>query len=319
MTDTLSHPEPGTVPHGRPRRVILITGLSGAGMTTALKALEDLGHEAVDNLPLALVPPLIDQVSQHDRPIAISIDSRTRDFSADALLAHLAALKARPEFEVHLLFVDCDPDVLQRRFTETRRRHPLAVDRPVADGISRELQMLAPLRDQADMVVDTSILTIHELRRMMAAQFALTKEPGLYIFVTSFAFRRGLPREADLVFDVRFLDNPHWDPELRPLTGLDAPVQEAITRDQDFDRFFDGLTGLLRPLLPRYNQEGKSYLTIAIGCSGGKHRSVYIAERLADWLRSQGFRIGLMHRDLPPPGELRRSGGTDPVETGGKE
>jgi RNase adapter protein RapZ len=282
------------------RRVILITGLSGAGMTTALKALEDLGHEAVDNMPLALVPPLIDQIAPHDRPIAISIDSRTRGFSTETLLAHVAALEERPDLEVHLLFIDCDPDVLQRRFTETRRRHPLAIDRPVSDGISRELQMLGPLRDQADMVVDTSILTIHELRRLLAAQFALAGDRGLYIFVTSFAFRRGLPREADLVFDVRFLDNPHWDPVLRPLTGLDAPVQEAIARDADFDRFLGGVTGLLKPLLPRYNQEGKSYLTVAIGCSGGRHRSVYVAERLTDWLRSQGFQVGLLHRDLPP-------------------
>jgi UPF0042 nucleotide-binding protein len=292
----------GAAPAEQARRVVLITGLSGAGMTTALKSLEDLGHEAVDNLPLALVSPLIDQKAGPGRPVAISIDSRTRDFSAEALADHLAALKARPELDVRLLFIDCDPDVLQRRFTETRRRHPLAIDRPVADGISRELQLLAPLRDLADVVIDTSLLTIHELRRLVSAQFALNAEPGLYVFVTSFAFRRGLPREADLVFDVRFLDNPHWDPELRPLTGLDRPVQEAIARDPDFDRFFDGLTGLLGPLLPRYNQEGKSYLTVAVGCSGGKHRSVYVAERLAGWLQSQGYRVGLRHRDIPPPG-----------------
>ncbi|MEO3435563.1 RNase adapter RapZ [Inquilinus sp. CAU 1745] len=281
------------------RRVILITGLSGAGMTTALKSLEDLGHEAIDNLPLALMPPLVDQIEPHGRPLAITIDSRTRDFSADALVAHVKALQAREDIDARLLFVDCDPDVLQRRFTETRRRHPLAIDRPVSDGISREQQIVAPLRDQADLVIDTSILTIHELRRFLAAEFAEPGESGLFVFVTSFAFRRGLPREADLVFDVRFLDNPHWDPELRPLTGLDAAVQTVILQDPDFDGFLDRLTGLLGPLLPRYNREGKSYLTVAVGCSGGRHRSVFVAERLASWLSGLNYRVGLAHRDLP--------------------
>ncbi len=281
------------------RRVVLVTGLSGAGLSTALKSLEDLGHEAVDNLPLALLPALIDQGHGLGRPIAISIDSRTRDFTAATLLDGLAALQARADLDVRLLFVDCDADELQRRFTETRRRHPLAVDRPVSDGIRREQAVVGPLRDQADLVIDTSQLTIHDLRRLLDGHFALSRDPGLFIFVTSFSFRRGLPREADLVFDVRFLDNPHWDPALRPLTGLDEPVQRSIAADRDFAVFFDGLTGLLSPLLPRYNHEGKSYLTIAIGCTGGRHRSVYLAERLAGWLGAGGHRAGLLHRDLP--------------------
>jgi UPF0042 nucleotide-binding protein len=280
------------------RRVVLVTGLSGAGMSTALNALEDLGHEAVDNLPLALVPALVEQGGALGRPVAVGIDSRTRDFSAEALARSLAALRARPELDVRLLFVDCDAEVLQQRFTETRRRHPLAIDRPVADGIRRDRLLLAPLREAADLVVDTSLMTIHDLRRILGGHFAITGDTGLFVFVMSFSFRRGLPREADLVFDVRFLDNPHWDARLRPLTGLDAAVREAVERDRDFARFFTGLTGLLSPLLPRYNQEGKSYLTIGIGCTGGRHRSVVVAVRLAEWLAAAGYRTGLSHRDL---------------------
>ncbi|MGP1394144.1 MAG: RNase adapter RapZ [Inquilinaceae bacterium] len=282
------------------RRVILVTGLSGAGMSTALDALQDMGHEAVDNLPITLVPALIDEEQQQGRPLAIGIDSRTRDFAADHLLSRLEALRARSDLDVRLLFVDCDANVLQQRFTETRRRHPLALDRPVSDGIRREQRLLDPLRDHADLTIDTSILTIHDLRRLLEGHFAIGREPGLFVFVTSFSFRRGLPREADLVFDVRFLVNPHWDPDLRPLTGRDTAVQRAVAADPGFDSFFGGLTGLLGPLLPRYNHEGKSYLTIAIGCTGGKHRSVFVAERLAAWLKSQGHRLGLSHRDLPP-------------------
>lgn len=283
---------------GDRRRVVLVTGLSGAGMSSALKAFEDMGHEAVDNLPLSLVPALIEQGDLSSRPIAVGIDSRTRDFSADRLIAQLRELREDAGLDVRLLFIDCDADVLQRRFTETRRRHPLAVDRPVADGILADRAVVGPLRDQADLVVDSSTLSIRDLRRLLEGHFAL-EGPGLFVQVTSFSFRYGLPREADLVFDVRFLDNPYWNPVLRPLTGLDETVQQAVAADRDFAVFLDGLTGLLSPLLPRYNQEGKSYLTIAIGCTGGRHRSVVVAERLGRWLAERGYRAGLMHRDLP--------------------
>lgn len=281
------------------RRVVLVTGKSGAGMSTALKALEDLGHEAVDNLPLALVGPLLDQSTGTDRPIAIGIDSRTRDFTIETLLARLGDARERPDLDARLLYIDCDFEMLLRRYTETRRRHPLAVDRPVADGIRAETTLLRPLQDHADLVIDTSLLTIHDLRRVLAGHFALESQPQLYVFVMSFSYRRGLPREADIVVDVRFLANPHWNPDLRPLTGLDPAVQRAVEADAGFGGFFNGLTALLAPLLPRYTQEGKSYLTIALGCSGGKHRSVFVAERLAAWLRDRQERVGLLHRDLP--------------------
>lgn len=280
------------------RRVVLLTGLSGAGISTALKALEDLGHEAVDNLPLTMIPALIDDPGTAGRPLALSIDSRTRHFDADRLMDSVARLRARPDIDARLVFIDCDDEILQRRYTETRRRHPLAIDRPMPDGIRMERQLLSPVRDGADLVIDSSSLNLHDLRRLVGGHFATDPDPALSVFVTSFSFRRGLPREADLVFDVRFLDNPHWDPALRPLSGLDAPVQQAIERDADFARFLDGVTTLLGPLLPRYNREGKSYLTVAVGCSGGRHRSVHVAEKLASWLRRQRYKVGLTHRDL---------------------
>lgn len=290
----------------RRRRIVLITGLSGAGLSIALKALEDFGYEAVDNLPLSLVSALV-QPSHHDtaqtndapdRPLALVIDSRTRDFDAATFERHIDTLTARPDLEVRLLYLECANETLQRRFTETRRRHPLAKDRPVADGIQRERALLVPLRARADVVIDTTALSIHDLRRVLGGHFRLDTAPGLHVFVTSFSYRQGLPREADLVFDVRFLDNPHWEPHLRPLTGQDPAVAAKVEADPDFSEFFTNLTRLLHPLLPRYNQEGKSYLTIAIGCSGGRHRSVFLAERLATWLRTQNVRVGLAHREL---------------------
>lgn len=286
------------VPSAQRGRVVLVTGLSGAGMSVALKALEDLGYEAVDNLRLSLVPALIQQADPKRRPLALVIDSRTRDFSAQAFLDELAELQARDDLDVRLVFLDCGDEVLQRRFTETRRRHPLAVDRTVPDGIQRERALLFPLKEHADLTIDTTQLSIHDLRRILSGNFQRDAQAALQVFVTSFSFRLGLPREADLVFDVRFLTNPHYDPALRPLTGLDPAVAARVESDADFPAFFRNLTELLRPLLPRYNQEGKSYLTIAIGCTGGKHRSVFVAERLAAWLADLGIRVNLSHREL---------------------
>ena len=300
MTD-IAAPEPSDEPIGDSdqRRIVIITGLAGSGMSTALKMLEDLGYEAVDNLPLSVVPTLVGERQEDERPLAMAIDSRTRDFSAANATAMLQGLTEDSARRVDFIFMECDTEILRRRYTETRRRHHLAVDRPVQDGIKRDRQLLEPLREHADIVVDTSISTIHDLRRQLAERFALDRQPGLYVFVTSFAFRRGLPREADLVFDVRFLDNPHWDPELRDLTGLDKPVQFKVSGDPEFPGFFVRLTALLQPLLPLYNREGKSYLTIAVGCTGGKHRSVFTSELLASWLRDEGYRVGIAHRDMP--------------------
>ena len=274
--------------------LILVTGLSGAGHSTALRALEDLGYEAVDNLPLSfLTTP-----ESVDRPMAIAVDSRTRGFSPQALLERIERLRADPALKVSLVFLTCSDEVLQRRYTETRRRHPLAQDRPVADGIRQERLLLDGLSAAADLVIDSSDLAIADLKRLMQGHFGLERQPGLAIAVMSFSYRHGLPREADLVFDVRFLANPHYRAELRDLTGRDAAVGRHVEADPAFGRFFGDLTDMLIPLLPGFEREGKSYLTLAVGCTGGRHRSVFVAERLAAWLTSQGRPISLRHRDI---------------------
>ena len=280
-------------------RVLLVTGMSGAGRSTALKSLEDIGYEAVDNLPLSLVPALLESAAADAPAIAVGVDARTRGFGIATMLDTLDGLARRTRRELQVLFVDCDDERLARRYTETRRPHPLAGDRPVMDGIRLERRVVAALRDRADLVIDTSQLTAADLKRLLTGHFALAAT-GLRVFVTSFAYRNGVPRDADLLFDVRFLDNPHWVAELRPLSGLDREVAEHIERDSDFQPFFESLWRLLLPLLPRYEKEGKSYLTIGIGCTGGRHRSVYVAERLAERLRGEGLRAEVAHRDLGP-------------------
>ena len=283
-------------------RIVLVTGLSGAGHSSALKGFEDLGYEAVDNLPISLLSAYVRQDSLLPRPLAIGIDIRTRDFQVDRVLEEIAGLKSSLGAEVELLFLDCDDDVLVRRFTETSRRHPLAADRPLADGIYLERRLLARLGESADITLDTSLFTLGEFQHQLASHFGLESHPGVAVTVLSFGFPKGLPREADLVFDVRFLKNPHYETQLREKTGRDQDVADFIISDTGFSAFFDGLTGLLLPLLPRFEREGKSYLTIAIGCTGGRHRSVFVAEKLASWLREQEQRVSLLHRDCEAGG-----------------
>lgn len=280
------------------RRVALVTGMSGAGRSTALRALEDAGYEAVDNLPLSLLPALLRPEESPGRPLAIGVDTRTRGFAVAPLLDAFEQARAEPDFDTRLLFIDCDDEVLRRRFTETRRRHPLAMDRPVTDGIRVERALLRDLRDRADLVLDTSTLSQADLKRRVQETLAVASPAGLAVQVVSFAYRNGLPRDADLVFDVRFLANPHYVAELRPFTGREPAVAEFIERDAGCAGFLDGLTSMLAALLPRYEREGKSYLTIAIGCTGGRHRSVYVAERLTAWLRGRGRSCGVLHRDM---------------------
>ena len=293
---------PAAAPAAQPlpvrRRVTLLTGLSGAGKTVALKALEDAGYEAVDNLPLSLLGSLVRAGGRATPALAIGIDVRTRDFAPDPVVAALAELRGQRDVEARLVFLDADDEVLRRRFTETRRRHPLAIDRPVLDGIQAERGLLWPLRERADVVIDTSALSQGELRQVVTERLAADLRPGLTVGIVSFAYRHGLPREADLVFDVRFLANPHYVAELQPLTGRETAVGDFIERDSGFRPFFDGLDAMLGALLPRYEREGKSYLTVAIGCTGGRHRSVFVAERLARRLEEAGRRVSLAHRDL---------------------
>jgi UPF0042 nucleotide-binding protein len=286
-----------------PIRVIVVSGLSGAGKTTALKLLEDFGYEAVDNLPISLLRRLAmaEESEAGDVParraIAVGVDSRTRDFQPDRLIALIGELKQRADLAVQLVYFDCEDEILLKRFTATRRRHPLAADRPVADGIAAERHLMKPLQAEADQVFDTSAATLPELRQLLAAQFALDALPGLSIMVLSFSYKLGLPREADLVFDVRFLRNPHYDEQLRPQTGTDPAVEAYVAADPGYVDFFTRLNGMISSLLPRYAAEGKRYLTIAIGCTGGRHRSVVVAEALGRHLREAGQRVDIRHRD----------------------
>lgn len=284
------------------RRLILITGMSGAGRSSALRALEDMGYEAIDNVPLSLIPSLT-QLSP-DNPedamagaLAIGVDIRSRAFSADPLDAIVTDLRARPEIDMVLVFLGCSDEVLARRFTETRRRHPLATDRPIQDGIDLERAVMGPIRDRADFYYDTSELSGHELRSLLEKQFHLEDSGELAISIVSFSYRRGLPREADLVFDVRFLTNPFYVQELRDLTGQHPDIAAYISADPEFEVFFDRLSELVLGLLPNYRREGKSYLTIAFGCTGGRHRSVFLAEKMASLLNDTDWFVSIVHRD----------------------
>lgn len=283
-------------------RVVFVTGMSGAGKTSALKAFQDLGYETVDHAPLSLldrlVVPAAGDGASPARPLAIGIDIRTRAFDADVFLQEFSRVANESGRHVELLFLDCDDQELSRRYTVTRHRHPLAVDRPLSDGLAVERRTIHPLRARADHVIDTTGLTLGDLKRILEAEFGDACEPGLTIFVTSFSFRLGLPREADLVFDVRFLANPYYEPELKALTGKDQKVAAYIRNDAAWVEFMDTLQALLRLLVPRYAAEGKSYLTIAIGCTGGRHRSVFVAERIAAWLAETAHRVRLFHRDV---------------------
>lgn len=285
-----------------PRPFVLITGMSGAGRVTALHALEDFGYVAVDNMPLPLLGDLMRSTagSPHEMaaPLAFGVDTRTFGFDARDLARRVQELRQRPELAMQLVYLDCDTETLLRRYTESRRPHPLAPDRPLIDGISEERQMIIRLRDSADLVIDTSLLTPHQFKQLLFGHFALGGKAGMRIAVMSFSFSRGLPREADLVFDVRFLRNPHYVPELKPLTGRDTAVAAYIETDPDYRGFLDRLEGMIGPLLPRFDAEGKSYLTIAVGCTGGRHRSVAVAERLAERLRAAGRSVSLSHRDV---------------------
>ena len=299
MSETESNvPDDADPPLSLAGRVLVVTGLSGAGRTTALKALEDMDCEAVDNLPVRLMATLIHQGPAAGRGLAIGVDVRTRDFDAAQFAKDIAALRAAVDTPVEMLFLDSANDVIARRYTETRRVHPMASDRPLADGIVAERRLLAPLREAADFVMDTSHSNIHEFARLLRARLVGTAAAEPNVLVTSFSYRNGVPRAADMVFDVRFLRNPHYDPQLRPLTGRDPGVGSYIAEDPDFEGFFERLTGLLALLMPRFREEGKSYLTIAIGCTGGRHRSVYVAERLRGWIAERMTRVELRHREL---------------------
>lgn len=286
-------------------RLLIVSGLSGAGKSSAMKALEDLGYDAVDNLPLSMAWQLASdwagarrQLAPGPQGLAIGVDSRTREFSPARLTEFLNWLRARGDMAFEMLFLDCDDELLFRRFTETRRRHPMApAGQRLRDAVVAERAAMAALRDQAEQVIDTTALSTHELRALISGHYALSAA-GLAISVVSFSYRRGLPREADLVFDVRFLKNPHYVAELRPHSGLNPGVGAFISGDPQFADALESIGKLVHGLMAGYTREGKTYLTIAVGCTGGRHRSVFFAERLGEYLRISGHGAEVRHRDV---------------------
>ncbi len=298
-------PAPGAA-RGGGQRVVLVTGPSGAGRQTAVKALEDIGFEAIDNLPLSLTPRLLEG-PPIGRPLALGIDVRNRDFSVNALIETVDMLSHRPDLEFELLYLDCNADVLLRRFSETRRRHPLAPAESPQEGIEREFDLLVPIRARANLLIDTSDLTPHELRAELERWFGTTTGSRLAVSVQSFSYKRGVPRGVDMIFDCRFLRNPYWEAGLRPLDGRDAQVAAHVEGDERFGEFFDRVVGLMEMLLPAFAEEGKSYLSVAFGCTGGQHRSVVVAEKLANALAASGWQVSKRHRELERPAGNSRS------------
>lgn len=279
------------------KTILVITGMSGSGKSTAVRALEDAGWVCIDNLPAPLLLKVAELGVGQDR-LAFVVDVREGQYLHEAPLALEELRRAGHRLEV--LFLDASDEALVRRYSETRRRHPLGGAEGVQEGIARERRALAALRERSEHVLDTSSLTVHELRRQLTGRFAQDAKAGLALTIMSFGFKYGVPSNADLVFDVRFLPNPFFIPELKPLTGKDPRVSAFVASHGDAGEFLDKATDLLDFLVPRYQREGKAYLTVAVGCTGGKHRSVAIAKELVDRGQSKAWGAGaqLWDRDL---------------------
>jgi UPF0042 nucleotide-binding protein len=285
-------------------RLVLVTGLSGSGKSTVAKCFEDLGYYCVDNLPLPLLRQFVaaplEFVPGRDH-IAVVMDMRAPGFAAEA--PHLLAGLDRSSLQTTLVFLESSDEALMRRFSETRRPHPFSDVLPVLDCIRGERAMMSELRGAADLILDTSDWSIHDIRSLIYREFGSDAghEPAMNVSLVSFGYKHGIPFGADLLFDVRFLPNPHFVPELRPLSGLDEPVRDFLRQRTDFQELLARLTDLMRFLLPRYQQENRSYLTVGIGCTGGKHRSVAIVEALAAELGAANWSVRVSHRDLERP------------------
>ncbi len=278
------------------RPIVFVTGMSGAGKSTTLNVLEDLGYEAVDNLPVSLLSRLV--LSDVSNPVAIGIDVRARDFDSQKIMETVAHLRSFSSLSITTLFLECDDSELENRFRTTRRRHPLARDRQVKDGIDQERKLLVALKEASDLVIDSTGQTVVAFRQIVEEHFGLGTKQGIVVFVSSFSYAKGLPRDADLVFDVRFLKNPHYDEDLRPFSGQNQAVGDYISSDPDFESFLDNLKSLLDPLLSRYAEEGKRYLTVSFGCTGGRHRSVFVSKTIEEWIATKGWQTRILHRDL---------------------
>ncbi len=279
-------------------RLVVLSGLSGAGKTIALRTLEDFDYYCVDNLPAALMPALVGAVaSGGHRRIAVGVDVRNRPEDLHQLPEVLAGL-ARHGIDYQLIFLDTRDEVLIKRYSDTRRRHPLSADGlPLNDAIALERKLLRPLAAIADRSIDTSELNVHQLRRLIATELGMAGG-GPSLLFESFAYRHGLPVDADFVFDARCLPNPHWEARLRPLSGKDAPVREWLEARPEVSRFLDQVRAFLDEWIPRFEADNRSYVTICIGCTGGRHRSVYLAERLAEHFRTTREQVLSFHREL---------------------
>ncbi|WP_028918578.1 RNase adapter RapZ [Pseudoxanthomonas suwonensis] len=285
---------------GQPALVI-VSGLSGSGKSVALKTFEDLDYYCADNLPVDLLPAFVRSMVRGDglpQRMAVGIDVRSRN-SDLTRLAEWRQIADSLGVDARLLFFEASDEVLLRRFADTRRRHPLTrLGLSLPEALARERELTAPLRGEADAVIDTSALNVHQLRRLVITGFALEQSPGLSLLFESFAYKRGVPEEADFVFDARVLPNPHWHPDLRPLTGRDARVRDYLDADPDVATYVAQVSGFLDTWLPRLRNETRAYVTVAFGCTGGKHRSVYLAERLAAHARDQGWEeVATYHRE----------------------
>lgn len=280
----------------KPQKLIVVSGPSGAGRSTAINVLEDLGFEAIDNVPLSLIPRLTNAELAH--PLAIGIDVRNRDFSIDGVTELLAQLRGRDDIEAQLLFLEANEDTLVRRYSETRRRHPLAPDEPAIQGIRKEADLLMPLREKAEFLLDTSDLSPHDLKASLTEWFGDEGGSLFGVSVQSFSYKRGAPKGVDMTFDCRFLKNPYWEPALRKMTGLDSSVGAYIQTDPRFEEFSTKVRELLLMLLPAFRDEGKSHLSIGFGCTGGQHRSVYVTEQIALALAKQGWQVSKRHREI---------------------
>tara|TARA_B100000676_G_scaffold294330_1_gene332185 strand:+ start:222 stop:1112 length:891 start_codon:yes stop_codon:yes gene_type:complete len=278
-------------------RLILVSGPAGAGRTTAIRSLEDLGFEAIDNLPLDLVKSVLKPKKASEK-IAIGLDTRGRDFSVEGLLGLLKSLKSLEHVDFELFYLSCTMEVLLRRYSETRRRHPLADGKSPHEGIEQELILLEPIRHKADILIETSELTPHDLKASIQKLFLKPGVNLLSISLKSFSYKRGLPRGTDITLDCRFLKNPHWQDELRDKTGLDSSVSEFVASDPKFSEFIKRVTKLLLFLLPSFKEEGKSSVEIGFGCTGGIHRSVAVTETVAKKLAVSGWNVSIKHREI---------------------
>ena len=277
--------------------IVLVTGPSGAGRSTAINALEDLGFEVIDNLPLSLLPRLLEGPPP-SRPLALGLDVRNRDFGVDALIAAIDQLSAKVDVTAQVLYLDAAEEELVKRYSETRRRHPLAPAGPPLAGIAAERELLVPVRARADVLIETTGLSPHDLRAEIEQWFGVGEGRKLGVTLHSFSYKRGLPRGIDIVMDCRFLRNPHWDETLRASDGRDADVAAYVAADARYDAFFAQVKSLIDLLLPANKDEGKTHLSIGFGCTGGKHRSVMMVEGMASALAQDGWHVSKRHREL---------------------